>query len=242
MESQLQNYLKLASEPVAVLLTNEAPAGALQSREGQWSCVIPFMLAASKGKVCAFSRRTTGCVGGKVGLGFGAYRNYPDGIEYFLSTGKAGVMEGEHYKQTPELADDFVNCLPITDIPYEFVVFKPLSLVEEKQETPVLVVLYVNPDQLAALTVLANFHQTGYDNVIAPFAAGCQSVFLLPYAEAQQEKPRAVIGLLDITVRPMVQSDKLSFTMPYSLFQTMEQHAAASFLGHGPWQKICERL
>ncbi|MBP2659055.1 MAG: hypothetical protein H6Q69_2087, partial [Firmicutes bacterium] len=45
MESRLVKELSLRYEPVAVLLSNEKPEGALQSKEGQWSCTIPLLIA-----------------------------------------------------------------------------------------------------------------------------------------------------------------------------------------------------
>lgn len=242
MESRLAKVLNLRYEPVAVLLSNEKVAGALQSKEGQWSCTIPLMIAAAKGKTAVFERKTTGCKGGKVGLGFGHYPNYPEGIEYFLSVGKSGLFEGEGYKKNPELGAEFVECLPITDIPYQYVIFKPLAQMDQSKDKPELVVFYVNTDQLSALTVLANYFRPGNENVMIPFSSGCQSLFLIPYAEAQKEKPRAVVGLTDITVRPMVEPDMLSFTVPYQMFLEMEENIATSFLEKEVWRKVAARI
>lgn len=242
MESRLVKELRLRYEPVAVLLSNEKVEGALQSKEGQWSCTIPLMLAAAKGKTSVFERKTTGCIGGKVGLGFGQYPNYPGGIEYFLSVGKSGLFEGEGYKKNPELGADFVDCLPITDIPYQYVIFKPLSQIDASKEIPELIVFYVNTDQLSALTVLANYNRLGNENVMIPFSSGCQSIFLLPYAEGQKENPRAVVGLTDITVRPMVEPGMLSFSVPYKMYLEMEENIVNSFLEKEIWHKVTARM
>ncbi|MCL2336509.1 MAG: DUF169 domain-containing protein, partial [Firmicutes bacterium] len=61
-----------------------------------------------------FSRTTTGCAGGKVGLGLS--NQFADGMEYFLSTGNERLPEGEGYKKTPALAKEFMESLPTTDI------------------------------------------------------------------------------------------------------------------------------
>ncbi len=245
MESYLIKELNLRYEPVAVLFSNEKPEGALQSKEGHWSCIIPLFIAAAKGKTAVFERKTTVCPGGKVGLGFGQYPNplpqFPGGIEHFLSTGK-GEIEGEGYIKDPELGKDFVECLPITDIPYQYVIFRPMSQIDTTKEKPELIVFYVNNDQLSALTVLANYYRSGNENVMIPQSSGCQSIFLLPYAEAQKENPRAVVGLTDITVRPMVDPDMLSFSVPYAMFLEMEKNVAGSFMEKHLWHKLVARM
>ncbi len=242
MESRLVKELSLRYEPVAVLLSNEKPAGALQSKEGQWSCIIPLFIAAAKGKTAVFERKTTVCLGGKKGLGFGQFPNYPGGIEYFLSAGKSGQFEGEGYKKDAELGAEYVECLPLIDIPYQYVIFKPLSQLDTAKEIPELIVFYVNNDQLSALTVLANYYRPGNENVTIPFGSGCQSIFLLPYGEAQKENPRAVVGLTDITVRPMVEANMLSFSVPYNMFLNMEENVEGSFLTKHAWHKVMARM
>jgi len=242
MESRLIAKLNLRDEPVAIVLSNERPEGALQSKEGQWSCIIPLFLAATKGKTAVFERKTTGCNGGKTGLGFGQFPNYPDGIEYFLSIGKNGVFEGEGYKKDPALGRDFVECLPITDIPDQYIIFKPLSQLDTTKEKAELISFYVNTDQLSALVVMANYYRPGLENVFTPFSSGCQSVFLLPYAETKKEHPRAVVGLTDITVRPMVDPDMLSFTVPYQMFLDMEENIPGSFLEKDLWNRLVTRM
>jgi hypothetical protein len=136
-----------------------------------------------------------------------------------------------------------VACLPVTDIPYQYVVFKPLSQIDPAaKERPELIVFYVNTDQLSALTVLANYYRPGIENVMIPFSSGCQSIFLIPYAEAQKENPRAVVGLIDITVRPMVEPDMLSFSVPYKMFLELEEHREGSFLEKQLWRRIMARM
>ena len=180
MKSQVAARLKLKYDPVAVLFTQEKPDQALEFAEEKWGCAAAMLTAAMKGKTIAFSRKTFGCLGGGVGLGFGdQYVHFPGGITHFLSTGRGeGYPPGEAYKKTPELAQSFVDSLPMTDIPAEFVVLKPLSAVEPAVETPQVVVFYANPDQLSALVVLTNYGRVGCNNVTIPFAAGCQSTCL----------------------------------------------------------------
>ncbi|MDF2875275.1 MAG: putative ArCR [Sporomusa sp.] len=243
MQSEIAQRLKLRYSPIAVLFTNEKPPGALEFAEGRWGCVAAMLTAAAKGRKVVFSRSTFGCLGGGVGLGFGnMYPEFPGGFEHFLSTGKEGYREGEAYKKTPELAKTFVDSLPITDIPEQYVVFTPLTEVNIDQKELRVIVFYANPDQLSALVVLANYGRPGRTNVVIPFGAGCQTTCLIPWNEAGKEYPQAVVGMTDITARPVIDADLLSFSVPLSMFKEMENNVPGSFLDKHDWHKVAERI
>jgi len=244
MDSVVAKELKLRYSPVAILLSNEKPQGATQFKEDTWGCVVAMFSAAARGKVAAFDRNTTTCGGGKIGLGFcDQFVDPPGGIEYFLSTGKGeGYPEGEHYKKTPELAKAFMDNLPKRNIPFDYVIFKSLDDIDPAKETPVLVSMLANPDQISALVVLANYDRETSDNVIFEFGAGCHSIFLIPFNEIEKDEPKAVLGMTDITARPFVDADVLSFTMPWKMFLEMEGNVPGSFLDHRDWKKVRERI
>lgn len=257
MQSKIAQAIHLKYSPVAVVLSDEKPGGALEFQEGRWGCVIAMLNAAAKGKTAAFSRKTFGCLGGGVGLGFGdTYKNFPGGIENFLSTGNSEfcntevgkniakmmphLEHGEGYKKDPAAAKKFVDSLPIVDVPTEYIVFKPLENLAQA-EIPKVVVFLVNPDQLSALVVLANYARGTNDNVIAPFGAGCHTIGIIPYQESQAEIPRATIGLTDVTVRTKFDKDILSFAVPYTMLLEMEANVAGSFLEKSEWLTVLAR-
>lgn len=244
MNSEIAVRLKLRYAPVAVLFTNVKPAGALEFVEGKWGCVAAMLTAAAKGRQAVFGRNTCGCPGGAVGLGLGnTHTKIPGGFEYFLSTGKGeGYPEGEAYKKTPELVKTFQDVLPYADIPFQYVVFKPLAEVDLAVEEPKVVVFYANPDQLSALVVLANYGRPGNDNVVIPFGAGCHSICLMPWHEASQERPKAIVGMTDISARPVIDADLLSFSVPFSMFREMEDNVPGSFLDKHAWKKVADRI
>ncbi len=105
-----------------------------------------------------------------------------------------------------------------------------------------LVSFLVNPDQLSALVVLANYDRATNDNVKIEFGAGCHSLFLFPYQEIDKPDPKAVIGVVDITARPYVDPDMLSFTVPWNMFLDMEENIPGSFLEKKDWAKVRERI
>lgn len=257
MNSEIAEAINLKYSPVAVLWTDEKPEEALQFKEGRWGCVVAMLRGAARGKIAVFDRKTFGCIGGGTGLGFGdQYVNFPGGIEYFLSNGNPqfcqsemgkhivrnmpALEHGEGYIKTPELAKKFIESLPMVDVPAEYVVFKPLELVQEN-ETPKVIVFLANPDQLSALVVLANYSRETNINVVAPFGAGCHSTCIIPYAEADLETPKAIIGLTDISARKHIEKDMLSFTVPYRMYLEMEENVPGSFLEKEEWLKVLER-
>lgn len=240
---RIAEAIQLETSPVALLISDERPAAAKSLPENRWSCVMSMLHAAAQGETAVFDRRTVGCGGGLIGLGFCAdYAGPPGGIEYFLSTGREGGPEGEGYRKTPEMARAFIDALPRVEIPKQFVIFTPLTTVNTAVERPEVVIFLVNPDQLTALVVLANYGRSTSDNVIVPAASGCQSIGILPYYEAKQERPRAVIGTLDVSARPFLPPDKLTFAIPWTMFLEMEEHVEGSFLQRKAWQQVRKRL
>ncbi len=269
MHSELTAQLQLKFNPVALVWSNEKPEQALEFKPGRWACVMFAFAQAAKGKTAVFGRETFGCWGGGVGLGFGnRYVDFPGGQEcfqYFLSSGNknwehgravgeqmqgAGsfyedFMQGERYLQGPQQVQAYIEQLPITDIPAEYVVLKPLQQVDQDSEDLQTITFLANPDQLSALVVLANHGRHGFHNVSIPFAAGCQSIGILTYAEKEKNEPKAVVGLVDISarkhVRKMLDNDLLSFSVPPALLQEMEDNLPGSFLFRDTWQSLNQK-
>jgi len=270
MESVLTSVLKLQFEPVAIIWSDEKPDNALQFKKKRWGCVMTLFAQVARGKTAVFDRDTFGCWGGGVGLGFGnQYLNVPGGIEgfyRFLSSGNETwgsqnklaetictvinnhfmeqLRHGERYVKSPDLVKDFVARLPIIDVPWDYVIFKPLKEVDAAREKPVVIIFTVTPDQLSALTVLANYARDGIEHVTIPFAAGCQTIGILPYSEAASEYPRAVIGLTDLAARKQVRmllgKDILTFAVPLKMFYELEAHIKGSFLEMDAWKGLVE--
>jgi uncharacterized protein (DUF169 family) len=272
MESTIVTALGLTHHPVAILWTDQKPEGALHFQEGKWGCVMSmFAQTATEAKTVVFDRTTFGCLGGGVGLGFGnQYLNWRGGIECFygfLSTGNAAradasqiageiartgrkvaaerFLHGEGYVRSPELARSFVSLLPMIDVQTRYVVFKPLQEVDEKKETPAIVIFTADPDRLSALVTLANYGRGTLDNVTIRSGAGCQSIGILAYHEMRSELPRAVIGLTDIAARVYTARtlghNVLTFAVPYRMFLELEANAKGSFLEKETWSVLTAR-
>jgi uncharacterized protein (DUF169 family) len=243
LDSSVARELKLRYSPVAVILSNNKPEDTLKYRETGWSCMIGMFVRAAGGATVALDRKLVRCPGGKTGVGFGnRYAGHLDIASSFLSTGKPGRFEGEAYKKTPQLARTMLEFVPAIDLPYKYVVLKPLEKVEPLKEIPELVIFLANADQLSALIVLANYSRTNNHSVIVSMGSACSSICLYPFNENKSEEPRAIIGLTDITVRHYLDPDILSFTVPYKMFLQMETDVPGSFLEKRPWRALKKRI
>jgi hypothetical protein len=133
--------------------------------------------------------------------------------------------------------------LPITDIPAPFVVFKPLSTVDD-EATCQVVIFFADPDQLSALVILANYGRETNENVIIPYAAGCQTLGIYPYREIAAEVPRAVVGLTDLSARAAIRQQLgdhlMTFAVPLKMYHEMEGNVEGSFLERPVWEKLAE--
>ena len=268
MVSSIAKAIKLKFQPVALLWGNDKPEDVMQFSEGKWGCVMWLVASAAKGRTAVCDRKTFGCQGGAVGVGFGnEYKNFAGGEEgffHFLSTGNDSwetgrrsaekvkpflrkeaydnFVHGERYLKSPDLVRKFVANLPIVDIAEKYVVFKPFSDVNREKEAPQTVIFFADPDQLSALVVLANYGREENDSAIIPFAAGCQTIGIYPYREAKNNKQRAVIGLTDLSARVHINRqlapNLMTFAVPLAMYDEMEGNVEGSFLGCHTWQSL----
>jgi hypothetical protein len=126
------------------------------------------------------------------------------------------------------------------NVPSKYVVFKRLDQVGH-DERPVVTVFLANPDQMSALVVMANYTHGGSENAIIPHAAGCQTLGIFAYREADSGNPRAVVGLNDLSARKVLRrlgKDLVTVAVPFMLYQEMEANVAGSFLEREPWTSL----
>ena len=105
-----------------------------------------------------------------------------------------------------------------------------------------MVVFFASPDILAGLFTLANYALESTDAVYAPFGSGCSTILTYPLKETEKEKPRAILGMFDVSARPMVEKDILTLAMPYSIFLKFLANISGSFLQTESWKKVLRRI
>jgi len=236
---QWKKYFNNADLPITLFYTDNPVNASIVPSSGKWNCIICQLKKVVSGESLAFDKESLKCGGAKRYLGF-TDRMRPN-FEYFLSCGIENVMEGERYKQTPEIVRETMKNHIKLNIRGKYIVFKRWDNLDES-DIPDVVIFFASPDILSGLFTLANYDQIEPNGTITPFGPGCGSIVYYPYLEIDAEKPRAVIGMFDISARPCVPAGVLSFSVPMAKFSKMIGYMDESFLITESWKKVQERI
>lgn len=227
------------SELPLVFYYTDDPVHAEPSEEStEWRCLIADLIAVRKGSSVYFDGNSIGCGGGRRYLGFDLEPG-PD-LEYFLSCGIPGKVEGIRYKKSPELVNEQSRLHPPFEAPRRYIVFKRWDMLDES-DRPVAVIFFAVPDVLSGLFSLANFDEAITNAVITPSGSGCSAIVYYPYMESLSDHPRSVIGMFDISARPYVPASTLTFSTPWAKFISMVENMDESFLITDGWDRIKSR-
>jgi uncharacterized protein (DUF169 family) len=232
-------YFPGAELPMAFYYTDkEGQAPVHRITEGQ-HCFVNDLAAIRQGRALSFDTKSIACFGGKRYLGFS--QSLMPNFEYFLSCGIPGKLEGERYKKSPELVKELFNHVPTIQAPGKYIVFKRWDALEEADE-PQVVIFFASPDVLSGLFTLANYDEPTNEAVFCPMGAGCGTIVQYPLIECKSDRPRAVLGMFDVSARPGVDPGTLTFSVPMQKFERMVADMDESFLITGSWEKIKNRL
>ncbi len=225
--------------PIIFFYSNETVSSKLVSPPAGHRCFIYDLAAVRKGKPLVFDIDSIACGGGKRYLGFS--EEIMPNFEYFLSCGIEGKLEGERYIKSPELVRVLMEKMPSFKAPGRYIHFKRWDMLE-KDDEPEAVIFFAGADILSGLFTLANFDREDASGVFAPFGSGCSSIVYYPYLEKKAEKPRATLGMFDVSARPCVAKNLLTFAVPFEKFRTMVDNMEESFLITKSWGKVRKRI
>jgi len=105
-----------------------------------------------------------------------------------------------------------------------------------------VVVFFAVPDVISGLFTLANFDESEQNGVFSPFGAGCSTIITYPYLEKDSGRPRCVLGMFDVSARPCVPANTMTFAAPFNKFATMVANMDESFLTTESWKKVRRRI
>lgn len=250
MKNELIEMLHLKTGPVGIFLGNTDAICDFDASPDKRNCVIPLLIAASKGGVISLDEESCNCPGGATGCCFGdGFTRRNPNIHKLLSQGFGDqatpqmperMRNGERFFCSEELALKWRNSMPFSEKGYPRVVFAPMSRWKEIG-IPDVVFVFTNPDQISALVTMLGSHNGEALNTLAPFGAACHSIV---YAVEQmgKEQPKAIMGLFDISQRRPELANSLSLTMPYVLWEGLSKDLDKSCLTTHAWEEIEKRL
>ncbi len=224
--------------PITFAYRDDIDDAEYRDRNSDRSCLISELMKVRKGESFAYNINNIACGGAKRYLGY--TEGMRPGFEYFLSYGNED-MEGERYKCTPELAKSFQDRIVTLPADNRYSIFKRWDKLTETDE-PEIVIFFAKPDVLSGLFTLANFDQNDENGVVAPFGAGCGSIIYHPYRESTKDDQKCVLGMFDVSARPGVQENVLTFSAPIKRFEKMVGHMDESFLITNSWTKVKKRI
>ena len=216
-------------------------AGAVQNVPAPdgWRCIVCQIGRVRNGTSLALDAQSITCRGGLFYAGYTTER--PPDFRYFLSYGKPGGVEGERYKQTPELVDEWekhTESLPSAGKSIVFIRWDHLAA----SDNPEVVIFFARPEVLSGLFTLANFDQSDPNGVFCPMGAGCSSIIHYPWLEQQKEHPKAVLGMFDPSARPCVPTDMLTIAFPMKKFTRLVGVMEESFLITKTWDTVKKKI
>jgi hypothetical protein len=204
-----------------------------------WRCVICQIGQARNGTPLAFDGQSVTCRGGLMYTGYSCER--PQGFRYFLSTGKEGVVEGERYKQTPEIVDAWEKLIPFFDAKGKNLHLTRWDQLTE-EDNPEVVIFFARPEVMSGLFSLANFDRADPNGVICPMGAGCSSIVYYPWLEQQKADPKVVMGMFDPSARKCVPLDVMTIAFPMKRFEKVIGFMDESFLITPTWETVKKKI
>jgi hypothetical protein len=236
---QWKHYFAESELPITFYYTNHPHPDDMSGSQNVDRCLIGNLNRVRQGFPFVYDAQTPGCSGGKRYTGF-SHTLRPN-FEYFLSCGIPGEMEGERYKRDPQLVQQYLLQHPPFDAPAQFLVFKRWDRLDLEDE-PLAVIFFASGDVLSGLFALANYDVAEPDGVITPMGSGCASIIGYPLEQSGFIKPRCVLGMFDVSARPHVGENELTFGIPIQRFKKMVGYMDQSFLITKSWEKVRERI
>jgi len=219
--SRLLERIGVTSPPVGFYDAPElAPfEPVVRVESGDSSCLFSFYENWMNGETLLLTRESFGCRGAGSCL-FGVATRSPEAMVTFL-------VDEEGLKSSRDLMHRWIDRRGSYVPEHPNLLIGPLR--PDQYGHLKTVTFYVNPDQLAALILGANYH-SGPDDpapVVAPFGSGCSQ--LLPLF-ADLAVPQAIVGATDIAMRQWLPPDALAFTVTIPMFAQLCELDEKSFL------------
>jgi len=199
----------------------------IRPKSGERACVFAFYNQWLQGKTLHITKDNSSCGGACHWLFNQETRSREDFIRF--------LVDEEGLKASHELMNRWLDYSNPYKPDNPNILIGPLK--EDQYKYLKTITFYVNPDQLSALMLGAQYNNSpgGPPVVIAPFGSGCME--LLPLFE-DLDVPQAMIGATDIAMRQYLPADILAFTVTKPMFQQLCGLDKHSYLYKPFWRDL----
>ena len=193
---------------------------------GQGDCVFSFYRNWENGETLHITKEHYGCGGAGRWMCGIEIRSKEDFLKF--------LVDDEGLKESYDLMEKWIDSSEPYQATYPNLLIGPLK--KDQWDYAKSVTFFVNPDQLSALMIGAQYKSSPEDPtpVIAPFGSGCME--LLPFKNLNI--PQAAIGATDIAMRQYLPPDILTFTVTRPMFKQLCELDERSFLYKGFLQNL----
>jgi hypothetical protein len=206
---------------------DESPFYPLVEPNSDKRCVFAFFNDWLNGETLHITKDHYGCGGAGHWLCGITTRSRQGYIEF--------LVDNEGLKASHDLMDQWLDQHESYQQEHGNILIGPLR--EGQYEFLKTVTFYVNPDQICALMLGAQYNSAPEDPppVIAPFGSGCMEMVTLFDNLAI---PQAIIGATDIAMRKHLPPNLLAFTVTKSMFEQLCELDESSFLYKPFWSDL----
>jgi hypothetical protein len=194
---------------------------------GERACVFGFYKQWLDGKTLHITKDNFGCPGARNWLFGAATRSREDFCRF--------LVDEEGLKSSHELMNQWLDHHAGYKPEYPNLLVGPLR--QDQYEHLKSVTFYVNPDQLSALILGAQYNSAPGDPlpVIAPFGSGCMQLLSL---FKDLSVPQAIVGATDIAMRRHIEPELIAFTVTKPMFEQLCGLGHNSFLHKRFWRDL----
>ena len=232
-------YFGQVELPITLYYADQSPLPPLPAAKGR-SCLIAQLARVRKGQDLSLAAESVGCFGGRRYMGFtdaghARLRALPL-LRHPRQDGRRAVQE-----DAPDRAGGLRQGRRPSRPPARYAIFKRWDRLEPG-DVPGVVIFFAPPDVLSGLFTLAGFDETRSTRSSPPSAPAARPSSSTPTFRAGRTTTRAVLGMFDVSARPFVEANVLTFAVPMAKFERMVGNMDESFLITESWTKVKRRI
>ncbi len=217
-------YFPLTAPTMGWYFSSILPPNPIELPSNTWTCMFKHLQDVINGEKLCFSQNASGCSGASCYFGF---TKPHENAGSFLA-------QKEKFKEKRRYGNEFYRQIEAKRPKEKYLILSKLVEIEDDISVEVIN-FWVTPSSLSGLVTLSNFDSPENNNVIIPFASGCQSMWTIPYKEKTKKKPKATIGALDPAMRKYINNDSLLFSVPANRFAELARNINSSFAVTSNW-------